>query len=91
MCEGILVSHKRIRELLRRVDPMGVKYYIRQVLHQCKHISFPSVNRKFHFFCSAWALGASGKTTCSMDSIITLHACTRRKQRIEYSHKQVFN
>ena len=35
--DGIMVSHKRIRESLRRVDPFGVEAHVRNVLHRRKY------------------------------------------------------
>ena len=45
--EGILVSRKRLRESLRRVDSMGVMYRVRHVLHR-RTYSVPSPNDLWH-------------------------------------------
>ena len=42
-----MVSHKRIRESLRRVDPFGVEAHVRNVLH-CRKYSVPSPNDLWH-------------------------------------------
>ena len=45
--EGVLVSRKRIRESLRRVDPVGVESRVRRVLHR-RTYSVPSPNDLWH-------------------------------------------
>ena len=45
--EGVLVSRRRLRESLRRVDPMGVECRIRHVLHR-RTYSVPSPNDLWH-------------------------------------------
>ena len=42
-----MVSRKRIRESLRRVDPFGVEAHVRNVLHHIKY-SVPSHNDLWH-------------------------------------------
>ena len=45
--DGIMVSRRRIRESLRRVDPVGVEARVRKVLH-CRKYSVQSPNDLWH-------------------------------------------